>query len=111
MRGAMRGVLTVAAAIATLSGPVWAQDATPNGAAPAKPSLNLDTPIAVIAADQRGRAVLDKNLPGLTTHPMYEAFKNESLRQFQPKTGGAVTKDSLVVTEKDLAALDMPQGR
>jgi len=111
MRGAMSGVLAAAAAIATLSGSAWAQDAAPSGGAPAKPTLNLDTPIAVIAADPQGKAVLDKDLPGLTIHPMFEAFKNDSLRQFQPKTGGAITKDSLAVTEKDLAALDIPQGR
>ena len=110
MRISMVSALALASAIVAISGSAGAQEATPTTQA-AKAALNLDTPIAVIAADPRGKAVLDKDLPGLTVHPMFEAFKNDSLRQFQPKTGGAITKDSLVVTEKDLAALDAPQNR
>lgn len=114
MRTSMCSALAVASLIAAISGSAWAQDAapaTPSPVAAAKAPLNLDTPIAVIAADPRGKAVLDKDLPGLTIHPMFESFKNDSLKQFQPKTGGAISDDSLAATAKDLAALDRPQGR
>jgi hypothetical protein len=113
MRTSMCSALAVA--IVAISGSAWAQVAAPASttvaAAVAKVRFDLDTPIAVIAADPAGKAVLDKDLPGLTTHPMYEAFKNDTLKQFQPKTGGAITKDILAVTEKDLAALDTSQSR
>jgi hypothetical protein len=114
MRTSMCSALAVA--IVALSGSAWAQVAAPastavSTAAVAKVRFNLDTPIAVIAADPAGKAVLDKDLPGLTTHPMFEAFKKDTLNQFQPKTGGAITKDALAVTEKDLAALDTSQSR
>ena len=114
MRTSMCGALAAAFAIATLSGSAWAQDTAPTAPAPmaaAKAPFNLDTPIAVIAADPRGKAILDKDLPGLTVHPMFESFKNDSLKQFQPKTGGAISDDTLAMAAKDLAALDTPQSR
>lgn len=117
MRTSIFSALTAASLIVALSSSARAQEAVPKASSPttvamatAKARLDLDTPIAVIAADPGGRAVLDKDLPGLTDHPLYESFKNDTLRQFQPKTGGGVSRESLALTEKDLAALDKPQN-
>ncbi len=111
MRTSIRNALAAAFAIAALSGSAWAQEAAPAAPAPAKAPLTLDTPIAVIVADPAGKAVLDKDVPGLTDHPMYERFKNDSLKQLQPKMAGAIGNDTMATTAKDLAALDASKNR
>ena len=67
--------------------------------------LSLDTPIEQIAAVPAGKAVLDKDIPGLTTHPAYDQFKGMSLKEVQPMSQGAITDDMLAKTGADLAAL------
>lgn len=61
-----------------------------------------NTPIADIAATPEGKAALDKNLPGLTSHEAYEQFKGMSLKQVQPMSGGAITDDQLKALQADL---------
>ena len=76
----------------------------PGTAAPA-PAMSLDTPIEQIAANEQGRAILDKHLPGLTSHAMWEAFKAMSLNQLAPVVGGAIPASQLELVAADLAAL------
>jgi lysophospholipase L1-like esterase len=83
------------------TGPV----ASAPGAGAAPRAFTLDTPIATIAADPAGKAILDKDLPGLTTHPMYGLFKGRSLKQVQPMSGGAITDERLAKAQADLADL------
>ena len=45
------------------------------------------TPIGELAADPAAKAVLDKELPGVTQHPAYDQFKGMTLRQLQPMAG------------------------
>ncbi|HEY9234341.1 MULTISPECIES: hypothetical protein [Phenylobacterium] len=61
-----------------------------------------NTPIAEIAATPEGKAALDKNLPGLTSHGAYEQFKSMSLKQVQPLSGGAITDDQIKAVQADL---------
>jgi hypothetical protein len=49
--------------------------------------------------------VLDKDIPGLTTHPAYDQFKGMSLKEVQPMSQGALTDDMLKKTGEDLATL------
>ena len=65
----------------------------------------LDTPIETIAADPAGKAVLDRDLPGLTTHEAYDSFKSMSLKAVQPMSNGALTDAALAKAGTDLAAL------
>ena len=67
--------------------------------------FTLDTPIEQIVANPAGKAVLDKDLPGLTTHPAYDQFKTMSLKEVEPMSQGALTDDMLAKTGTDLAAL------
>lgn len=77
--------------------------------APATTTINahytLDTPIKDLVADPQAKAVLDKDLPGLSTDENLDKFEDKSLRQFQPMTGGQLTDDLLDKTGKDLAAI------
>lgn len=98
------GVASLSLAASALAvAPATAQ--TP--AAPAAPAASAavsaaDTPIADIAATAEGKAALDKNLPGLTTHEAYEQFKGMSLKQVQPMSQGAITDDQIKALQADL---------
>lgn len=75
------------------------------GAALAASSKSVDaTPIAELAADPAGKAVLDKELPGITQHPAYEQFKGMTLRQLQPMAGGMLSEEKLTEIQKGLDA-------
>lgn len=81
-------------------------EATPApDATPAAGALTVDTPIETIAANPAGKAVLDKDVPGLTAHAMYDSFKSMSLKALQPMSGGVITDDMLTKVETDLAAV------
>lgn len=82
--------------------PALAQDAHADHAA----ALSAEnTPIADIAASPEGKAALDKNLPGLTTHEAYDQFKGMSLKQVQPLSQGAITDDQIKALQADLDKL------
>lgn len=78
---------------------------------PAKPAagkqdaMTLDTPLEKIAASEQGKAILDKHLPGLTTHAMWDAIKPMSLNEVAPIAGGAIPEDRMKLVAADLAAL------
>ena len=67
--------------------------------------LNLDTPIEVIVADEAGKAVLDADIPGLTTHEHYNAFKQMTLTQVANYAPDKLTAEVLAKTATDLAAI------
>ena len=105
--------LVIAAALAALAQTAPAVEATaPSATAPAADGaaavaarFNLDTPIESLVADESAKAVLDTDLPGLTTHPSYEMFKGMSLRQVQPLSNGQLTDEMMARTEASLAAI------
>jgi hypothetical protein len=75
-------------------------------AAPAPGSpLTLDTPVGRICDDPRGRAVLDRNLPGLRKNPNYFLFQGMSLRELASMSGGRITHAKLEKVRVDLAAM------
>jgi len=104
-------LFAAAAALAVLAAaPAFAQApaATPApAAAPAAPAaagaLNVEsTPIETIVANPAGKAVLDKDLPGLTTHEAYDQFKSMTLSQVAPMSQGAITPEALKTVQADL---------
>ena len=68
-------------------------------------SLTLDTPVEAIVADAKGKAVLEANLPGVTTHEHYEMFKTMSLKQIAGMAPDKLTPELLAKVEADLAAI------
>ena len=78
--------------------------ATAQSAAPAQSNSSLDVPIENIAASSSGRAVLDKDFPGLRTQTMYGAFKALSLNQIAAMSSGRITPDMLAQAQTDLSA-------
>ena len=102
-------LLAPVAAHAADDAKVEPQAAAAAPAAAAAASLNLDTPIAEIAAAPAGKAVLDKELPGLLTHPAYDTFKAFSLKALQPYSNGLITDERLAAVEAELKAIN-PAG-
>jgi hypothetical protein len=104
----MKLIVPAAAALAFLAPGAFAQTA-PAPAPAAVPAVaakfNLDTPIEALVADARAKAVLDADLPGVTTHPSYDMFKAMSLRAVQPMSNGKLTDEQLKQVETDLAAI------
>jgi hypothetical protein len=67
--------------------------------------FNLETPIQDIVADAKAKAVLETNLPGISTHESYEMFKGMSLKQLAGYAADKLTPEVLAKTEKELAAV------
>lgn len=77
-----------------------------SGAAMADDKLTVDaTPIADLAAKPETKAILDKDLPGLTAHPAFDQFKAMTLKALQPMSGGNLTDEQLAAVQADLDAL------
>jgi hypothetical protein len=104
----MKTKLFAAAAALTVlaAAPAFAQApaAAPAPAAPAAAgALSVETtPIETIVANPAGKAVLDKDLPGLTTHEAYDQFKGMTLAQVAPMSQGAITPEALKTVQADL---------
>ena len=99
----MKTALFAALAAVTLAPAAVAQTTPAPAAAAAK--FNLDTPVQDLVADAKAKAVLEANLPGISTHESYEMFKGMSLRQLSAYAADKITPEVLAKTEKDLAAL------
>jgi hypothetical protein len=67
--------------------------------------LTLDTPVEAIVAKPEGKAVLEANLPGITTHEHYEMFKAMNLKQIAGMAPTQVTPEVLAKIEVGLATL------
>lgn len=110
----MKSVI-LAAIVALTAAPLAAQTA-PAPAAPAVTApaatttegtakFTLDTPIETIVADPAGKAVIEKDLPGTTTHPMYDQFKTMSLNQVAPMAADKMTPVLMAKVQADLATV------
>ena len=110
----MKLAIIAAVSLAAVAAPALAQDHaghTMPAAAPATATagtaakFTLDTPLETIVADPKGKAVIDADLPGVTSHEMYEMFKGMTLNQLAPMSEGKITPEALQKTAADLAAI------
>jgi uncharacterized protein involved in exopolysaccharide biosynthesis len=97
----MRKLLVAAALAAIVPATAYAADTAPATEATAR--LSLDTPVETIVADAAGKAVLDADLPGVTTHEHYDMFKSMTLRQLATMAPDKLTAELLAKVEADLA--------
>ena len=107
--GSMRMALLMCA-LALMPAAMRAQPANEvaslNPAVAPKPSNStLDVPIREIAASLSGRAILDKDFPGLRTNSMYGFAKTMTLNQIAALSHGKITPDMLAQARTDLSAL------
>ncbi len=101
----MKRASATALVLACLTPGIVLAQPTPAPALAPAARFNLDTPIEVLVADERARAVLDTYLPGTTTHPGYEMYQTMSLRMVQPYSNGGLTDEMLQTVEAALAEL------
>jgi len=101
----MKIALFAALAAVTLAPAAMAQTTPAPAAAAVTTKFNLDTPVQDIVADAKAKAVLEANLPGISTHESYEMFKGMSLKQLSGYAADKLTPEVLAKTEKDLAAI------
>jgi hypothetical protein len=97
----MLKTVAIAATLSFAAVPAFAETTTP--AAVAK--FTVDMPIEAIVADPAAKAALDAVFPGMTTHAMYEQFKNMSLKQLQPMASDKITDAGIAKLSAELAAL------
>jgi hypothetical protein len=78
-------------------------------AAPGKPPcvFTLDTPVDRIAANPNGKAILEKDVPGLMASKEYPLFDDMSLSQIAIMSGGRLSKDKLSLVQSDLQVSDL----
>jgi len=69
----------------------------------------LETPVQTIAANPKGKMVLDRDLPGFTTDPNYPIVKVMSLNQLATMSDGKITEAQLAQLKADLAAIPAVQ--
>jgi len=67
--------------------------------------FSLNTPVEKIAASPDGKAVLNRDMPGLLNNPSYILFSDMSLSQLASLSGGRLTKTTLNQVEADLEQL------
>jgi len=101
------GLCIVLAGCATHGGGPVATAA--GGTQTASAQLTLDTPIGELCDDPRGRAALDRYLPGLRKNPNYFLFQGFSLRQLAEMSGGRISPAKLESVRLDLAAAPSSQ--
>lgn len=63
------------------------------------------TPIADLAAKPETKAILDKDVPGLTAHPAFDQFKGMTLKDLQPMSQGQLTDAQIAAVQADLDKL------
>ena len=81
-------------------------EAPPETAPDAKAGrFTLDTPIAQLLTDYRSKAVLDKDMPGLSTDKNLDTFKPLSLNRLAPMSGGRLTPELLAKVGRHLSEI------
>lgn len=81
------------------------------GSSAAPAAFTVATPLDRIAADQRGRAVLERDVPGVMHNSHYALFSCMSLSQLASLSGGRLSTEKLAQVNEDLAAITFPQCR
>ena len=101
-------ILVAAAAIyglAAVSAVAQPQGAPPSAGSKAAAKYSVDkTPVGVIWADPKGRAVLLKHLPPIEMY--MDMIKDMTLAQVAPQSAGAIDDAKLKAIQADLDALN-----
>ena len=68
-------------------------------------ALSMDSKIGDILANPKGKAILDKNLPGFSTNPQMAMAKGMTLKMIAPMSGGKITPAILKAIDEELKKL------
>jgi hypothetical protein len=67
--------------------------------------FTLDTPVERIAADPDGKAILERDIPGVMASKEYPMFDDMSLTQIALMSGGRLSQSKLDLVQTDLVQL------
>ncbi|MEM7702432.1 MAG: hypothetical protein AAF251_10890 [Pseudomonadota bacterium] len=67
--------------------------------------LSVDNTIEELMSNKASAAVLEKHLPGIGSHMMYDFFKGMTLKELAPQSSGLVTDETIAKIAADLKAL------
>lgn len=67
--------------------------------------LSVSSPIAALLADERAKAAIEAELPGLSAHPMLSQFKDKSLIELQALAPRILNVEKLAAIEARLKSL------
>ncbi|GAA0205629.1 hypothetical protein QOZ96_002745 [Brevundimonas nasdae] len=110
----IKTLFATAAASLLIAGAASAQTAQPAPAPAAAPAASdhahharptIDSSIEDLIANPATKAVLDKHLPGISSHPAYDQFKALTLAQIAPFSEGHITDEKIAAIDADLKAL------
>jgi hypothetical protein len=68
-------------------------------------AFTVEMPIAALMADDRAKAVVLGNLPGIDQHPAFPQIQGMSLKAIQPFSQGMITEEALAKIAAELAAI------
>jgi len=68
-------------------------------------AVTIESPISVLLADERIKAILDKHLPGMTSDIRLKMAMGMTLKQIMPMSQGRITVSKIEAISADLAAL------
>ncbi len=68
-------------------------------------TFSAQSKVGDLLANDSAKAVLEKHMPGFSSHPQIGMAKGMSLQAVANFSGGKITKDMIAGVEADLAAL------
>jgi len=68
-------------------------------------ALTVESKLSELLADSRSKEVVEKHLPGISTHPMLGMIQGMTLNQIMPLSGGQITPEAVQAIAADLEKL------
>jgi hypothetical protein len=103
-RNIMKSIVAAILAFSTLSAPAFA--AEPAAAEAAKPAYSTaETPVGDILDSAELKAIVEKHMPGFSSHPSIEMARGFTLKAIQSFQPDQITDELLAKIDADFAAL------
>jgi hypothetical protein len=68
--------------------------------------FSVDTKLGVLLANEKARAVLEKHLPGISTHPQVHLAQGMTLRMIANYPQAGISPEKLQAIDEDLQAIE-----
>jgi hypothetical protein len=68
-------------------------------------ALTVESKLSELLADAQSKEVVEKHLPGISTHPMLGMIQGMTLNQIMPLSQGQITPQAIQAISEDLAKL------
>ena len=68
-------------------------------------ALSIDSTLGDILADEKGKAVLEKHMPGVSTHPQLAMAKGMTVKAIASMSQGQITQATIDAINEDLGKI------